>query len=259
MFGISSTGKEAINKAVEDIFDRLALQLLGVIPRLAYKKLLIINTKPKEGLAHIFLQAMGNKTPNALEGDALKSMLESSHGYIDALKAKTRANLTEAIDGLAKEARIAGTTVPQDAVRQVIKEELARAGSHMKTIVEAESSKLRNVGSALDINRTAASVRDTNPLVFFVVTRDGKACNECLRLHLNEDGTPRVWRFSELKQGYHKRGEPNPSAFGLHPHCRCTLVYLGQGYTFDGPGKIVFKSLDHDELEHQRSMAQKKR
>lgn len=253
MFGISSGGKEAINKVVEDIFDKLSLHLLGSIPRLAYKKLLIINSKPKEGLAHIFLQAMNNQRPNHLEADALKSMLESAHGYIDSLKSKTRANLTESIDGLARQARVTGEKVSEAAVQEIIRDELERAGSHMKTIVEAESTKVRNIGSAMNINRAASTIDDTDPTVFFVVTRDNVTCKECKRLHLNPDGTPRVWKFSELKQGYHKRGEDVPSAFGEHPHCRCTLTYLGQGFTFDGPGKIVFKSLDYDEHTAQRS------
>jgi hypothetical protein len=253
MFGISSSGKDAINRVVEDIFDKIALQLIGDIPKLKYKKLLLISSKPNFGLAHLFVQAMANKTPNAIEQDALKSLLESSFGYIESLKNRTRSNVAERVDGLVKEAKIRGQRVEDSQIEAVVQEELAKARSHLKAIVESESTKLRNVGSAMDISRVAASAGDEDPTVFFVVVRDNKTCEECKRLHLNPDGTPKVWRFSELKQGYHKRGEDNPSAFGLHPHCRCTLTYLSKGFGFDKKGKVTFKSPGHDEFTRQRS------
>lgn len=242
MRGISSTGKEAINEAVEALFDKLALQFIGDIPRLKHKKLLIFNTRPNFGLAHLFLQSMANRTPNPVESDALKSLLDSALNYIESLKQRTKANVTERIDGLVKEATAKGKTVTEEAVNDVLAEELGKAKAHMQTIVEAESTKLRNVGSLMDISRVAASIGDKDPEVFFVVVRDGVTCKECIRLHLMPDKvTPRIWKFSELKQGWHKRGEEFPSAFGLHPHCRCTLTYLSQGFGFDKQGKVTYK------------------
>jgi hypothetical protein len=104
----------------------------------------------------------------------------------------------------------------------------------------------------MDISRVAAGIGDNDPTVFFVVVKDDKTCNECTRLHLNPDGTPRVLKFSELKQGYHKRGEDNPSAFGLHPHCRCTLTYLSKGFGFKA-GRVAYIREGHDEYAKQRS------
>lgn len=253
MFGLSSSGKEAIQKVVEDVFDRIALQFIGDIPRLKHKKLLIFNMKRNFGLANLFVEAMSNKSPNIIEQDVLKSLLESSHGYIESLKAKTRSNITERVDGIVKEAKGRGDKVSDADIQSVIEDEMTRAKSHMKAIAESEATKVRNVGSAMEISRTAASVGDSDPSVFFVVVKDGVTCNECKRLHLNPDGTPRVWKFSELKQGYHKRGEDNPSAFGLHPHCRCTLTYLSEGFGFDKQGKVTYIGKGHDEHAKQRS------
>lgn len=253
MYGISSGAKDAIARVVEEVFDNLALQMIGEIPRLKGKKVFVIDTRPKEGLAHLFIQAMGNRAPNAIERDALKGLLESSFGYIESLKAKTRTEVTERIDALAREARIKGQTIPESAIQQIIQDEMAKAGSHMKTIAESEATKMRNLGTAMDITRRAASVGDEDPTVFFIVIKDGFTCKECKRLHLNPDGTPKVWKFSELKQGYHKRGEDNPSAFGLHPHCRCTLAYLSSGFGFDAKGRLTYKKFGHDEHARQRA------
>lgn len=252
MIGISSNGKEAIGQIVEDVFDKIALHLIGNIPRLKNKKLLILNTRPNYGLAHLFVQSMSNKSPNEIEKDALKSLLDSSYGYIDSLKSKTRANLTERIDGIVKEAKAKGQKVDEEEIQAVITDEMSKARSHLKAIAESESTKLRNAGSMMEISRVAAGVGDDDPTVFFVVVRDGKLCSECQRLHLNSNGTPRVWKFSELKQGYHKRGEDNPSAFGLHPHCRCTLTYLSKGFGFDKSGRVTYKTENHDEYSKQR-------
>lgn len=122
----------------------------------------------------------------------------------------------------------------------------------MQAIVESESTKLRNLGTMMDISRVAADLGDDDPTVFFIMVRDGATCKECVRLHTIDGGAPRLWKFSELKQGYHKRGEDMPSAFGLHPHCRCTLTYLSKGFGFDKTGRLKYISENHDELSTQR-------
>lgn len=247
MNGLSGKAKEALGQVVEDLFDRVALQFIGDIPRLKGKKHLVISSQRNFGLPHLFVQAMANKSPNALEQDFLKGLLESSHGYIESLKNRTRASIAERIDGLAREAQLRKVKLKEEDVQAVLDEELGKAKTHMQAIAESESTKLRNLGTAVDISRVASDLGDSDPTVFFVIIRDGKTCKECLRLHLMPDyATPRLWKFSQLKQGYHKRGEDNASAFGLHPHCRCTLTYLSRGYGFDKDGRVKYVREGYD-------------
>lgn len=253
MIGISSSGKEAINKVVEEVFDTIALQFIGDIPKLKHKKTLIFNTKPNYGLAQLFVAAMEGKQPNIIEADALKSLLESSYGYIESLKSKTRSNVAERIDGIVKDAKNKNQKVVEDEIQLAIDDEMRKAKKNLMDIATSESTKIRNVGSAMDITRVAASGGDMDPSVFFVLVRDNVTCKECLRLHLNSDGTPRVWKLSELKNSYHKRGEDSPSVFGLHPHCRCTLTYLSSGFGFDKKGKVTYIGRLHDEYAKQRA------
>src|ERR1700675_4325350 len=103
MNGISSSGKENIGKIIEDMFDRISLQFLGNLPRFKDKKLMVFSTSPNYGLSHLFVQAMENRVPNAIEQDVLKGLLVSADGYIESVKNQTRSTLTERIDGLAKE------------------------------------------------------------------------------------------------------------------------------------------------------------
>jgi hypothetical protein len=196
---------------------------------------------------------MQNKVPNQIEQDLLRGLLNSTDGYIESLKNKTRSNVTEAIDGLARAAQLAKDKITKEQVEAIVKEEMSKARSHMTAIVEAEATKLRNLGTLMNISRISSGVGDYDPTVFFVVVKDGITCKECIRLHLMPDQTtPRLWKFSELKQGYHKRNEDQPSAFGLHPHCRCTLVYLSKGFSFDEKGKTEYHSENHDAYKAQR-------
>lgn len=253
MLALSSSGKDSLNQVVDNLFDNVALYFIGEIPKLKHKKSLVISGESNFGLAHLFIQAMGNKVPNDLEKDVLKGLLESSHGYIESLKSRTRANITERLDGLAREALLRKTNLREEDVQAVLDEELGKAKTHMQAIAESESTKIRNLGSMMDISRVASSLGDSDPTVFFAVVKDEVTCKECIRLHLMDDRiTPKLWKFSELKQGYHKRGEDAPSAFGLHPHCHCTLVYLSKGFGFDPSGKLTYKSQYHDAYTNQK-------
>lgn len=253
MIGLSSSSKDQIANVVENMFDNIALQLIGDIPKLKNKKTLVISSNRNFGLGHLFVQAMRNRNPNPIESDVLKSLLESAYGYVESLKNRTRSNVTERIDGIIREANLQNRTVDQQEIRDILAEELNKARSHMKAITESEATKLRNLGTMMDISRVAANLGDDDPTVFFVVVRDGATCKECIRLHLMEDKiTPRLWKFSELKQGYHKRSEESPSAFGLHPHCRCTLTYLSSGFGFDRLGKVTYRREDYNAYGRQR-------
>jgi hypothetical protein len=254
MFGMNSSSKEQIAEVVEKMFDSIALQFIGDIPKLKNKKMLVISSKRNFGLSHLFIQAMQNKVPNAIEQDVLKSLLESAFGYIESLKNKTKSNVTERLDGLFREANLNNRETDFSSVRDVLAEELSKAKSHLRAIAESEATKLRNLGTMMDISRVAANLGDNDPTVFFVVVKDGSTCKECLRLHLMPDQvTPRLWKFSELKQGYHKRSDDNPSAFGLHPHCRCTLTYLSSGFGFNKSGLVSYQNEKYDAFASQRN------
>lgn len=252
MFGLSYKGKEALIQVIENLFDNIALDFLGNIPKLKNKKTLTITGRTDFSLPHLFIQAMGNRNPNSLETNVLKGLLDSAHGYIESLKNKTASNIAERIDGLTREAQIRKQTLKEEDVQLAIDEELKKAKSSMASIAEAESTKIRNLGSMMDITSVSSNIGDANPTVFFVVIKDQSTCKECVRLHLMPDGvTPRLWKLSELKQGYHERGEDNASAFGLHPHCRCTLTYLSQGFGFE-QGKLKYRSHNYDAYSKQK-------
>jgi intein/homing endonuclease len=198
----------------------MALHLIGEVPSFRNKKSIIFTSKPNLTLAHLFLKSLGSERPMPQEQEALKNLLSTAEEYIASLRSKTKAQLTESIDSYVKEQALKNQRASTVEIKNKINEVLTKARNHFKTIAEAESTKARNMGKALQIGKVAVSQGVQDPNVYYVVIRDGKTCSECVRLHLMPDlVTPRVWKLSEIGFSYHKKGENNPKIAGLHPHC----------------------------------------
>lgn len=254
MRGLSSATKGLLGSIVDSLFDNIAMALLGRLPSMKDKKLIAFTASPTMTLAHLFVESMGNKMPMPSEQEAMKNMLSTAHDYVEALKSKTKARVASSIESYVQEERNQGRAPSEKEIKKRVADELSAAGKHIKLIAEAEGTKARNLGSAMTVSRIGASQGIADPMVFFVVVRDGKLCSECKRLHLLPDGvTPKVWRLSELGFGYHKKGEPNPKISGIHPHCRCTMTYLAPGFSFKD-GRIHYAGPEHNELDVQRGV-----
>ncbi len=254
MLGLSAKAKEALGEVINNLFDSIALNLLGNIPKLKNKKFLAISGQPNLGLANLFVQAMGNKTPNAQEEQLLAGILNSAYGYVESLKNKTTSNIAEQIDGAVIQANFRKENLLGSDIQAILDEEMRKAKNSMLTISESEATKFRNLGTMIDITRVAADLGDQDPSVFFSVLKDHSTCEECIKIHLMPDRiTPRLYKFTELKSAYHKRGDNAPSFFGLHPHCRCTLTYLSPSFSFNEKGRLKFIGRGHNEYAAQRA------
>ena len=239
MNGISSYTKDALTAIVESLFDRMTMRLLGNIPQLKNKKLMVFDANPTLTLAHLFVQSMGGSSIGSKESEVMKNLLSTAHGYIDALKSSTKTRLAERVDALIKEAKSKGDLPLENDLKNAIAQELIAAGNHFKTISEAEATKARNLGKAVNIAQVATSQGVDDPTVLFVVVKDNVTCSECIRLHLLSDKkTPRLWKLSELGFTYHKKGEDNAKINGLHPHC-----FTGDTFLHTSSGLKTLKEL----------------
>jgi hypothetical protein len=254
MTGLSSAAKKAISAAVDQLFDRMAAKLVGATPRLRGKKTLTIGTTDSNTLAHLFVSALGNREPLPKEAGVLKAIIETAESYIDALRTQTKARVLSGLDAYVAERRSKKIPISDTDVKTRLLDELRRAGNGFHKIAEAESSKARNMGRAATISRVAAAAGVGDPSVYFQIVRDGEVCSECLRLHTTDGVTPRVWKLSEIGFDYHKKGGQAPKFAGLHPHCRCHMVYLSPGFGFKN-GNISYLGPDHDEHARQRNQS----
>jgi hypothetical protein len=255
MRGLSNNSKDLINQIVDRLFDRMGHTLLGNIPAYRNKKTVLFTSNPLLTLAHLFLMGLQGARPLPKEEEIMKNMLDTAHSYLESLRSRTKARLTESVDSYMAEARIKNVTPSSDAIRERVTDSLEKAKSDMKRIAEAEATKARNLGKLMNIARVGAALGQPDPNVFFVMIKDTRTCDECKKLHLWEDGiTPRVWKMSQLGFSYHHKGEHNPKVCGLHPHCRCTLTLLSPGFGFKN-GVVAFISPDHDEYKRQQEAA----
>lgn len=69
-------------------------------------------------------------------------------------------------------------------------------------------------------------------LVYKDVVNDGSLCQWCQKFYVNKDGTPKVYKLSELQANgsntNKKKSEWLPTVGATHPRCRCQLQKLAR-------------------------------
>lgn len=252
MKGLTAKAVEAIEGVVKNHFDRLALEMLGIIPKKSKEKHIVFSTS-KKNLMSLFFQALSSRNPNQLEEDTLSTILRVATGYIDALRDRTSSRIVQDVDSYVRNQNLKKQDISANKIKEVMHKEMGKAKNHFKMIANAESNKAVNVGVALKISKIAEEKGEEDPVVYFAVTIDDVTGPEEFVLHLLPDRkTPRLWKLSEIGSEYHKKGDPNPKFPGLHPNCRCKIAYLPKGWGFNADGKVKFVSLDHEEFASQR-------
>lgn len=242
-----------VHRAVDNIFDRLKGRVLGPdFVRFYGDKQIFIGHRPEFSLPGLYRQAAIEEGTRASEPH-LNAFVRVAESYLDAERERTKAKVVKAVqDWLA-------TSKVKTDVQTVLGGELAGIFTdtmkNVERIVDTESTTARNMGTLEGISKVAAAANVDDPNVYFIVVRDAEfwKCGECPRLHLMPDKiTPRVWKLSEISNGYHKRGDETPSIGGLHPHCRCTLSYIAIGFGFDASGRLKYIMPGYDAFAEQR-------
>ena len=250
---LSSSGKQRIEQLVERIFDSMANRLVGYVPN-KHKAITFATGKPFTTLANLFLQS-ANKNLNESEKDMARGLMKTSVNFVSALREKTKSHVVDSVDSMIQSKQRKGELPTEAEIKEVIKKELNKASSHLEMIVGTESTKIRNAGAVAEITAYGKALKVDDPYCFFLIVKDGKTCKHCLSNHLLSDGvTPRVFKLSEVKQGYltkEERDDGGVSVAGIHPHCRCSLVNLTPGFGFSG-GKVTWIGVGHDEYKKQR-------
>lgn len=250
-YKLTAAAVERINEAVDDLFDRAKLRLLG--PKAVPKRLYVGFRRP-HSLPGVF-EAASAEEGVVPDLETLDQLISTASNYLDSLRLRSKAKIVTAVQAFVSEAggEAANTSALQIALEAQLYELFGQIKMETRRIVDTETQKARNIGGLEGIIKVNAAVGVKDPVVFFVVVRDTELCEECRRLHMLPDGkTPRVWKLSELAHGYHKRGDPQPSVEGLHPHCRCSCSTLMPGFGFSEAGYVTWKGEAYDELEVQR-------
>ena len=252
MKGLTEGGVKSIEKLIKLKFDDLAMKFLGIIPSAQTEKSLVFKTT-RNNIISLFLQALGDRSPDRLEERTLKTMVRVANGYMNALRDRTANRIVHDIDAYVRTQSLRKEPVKSSKIQEMMEKEMRKARNHIRMIASAESNKAINTGTALNRQKIGEKHDEGDPTVFFVVTHDDVTGPEEYVLHtLKDRKTPRVWKMSEIGAEYHKKGDPNPKLSGLHPNCRCKLAYLPKGFGFNEAGGITYIGKDHDEFEAQR-------
>lgn len=252
MKGLSLKSFEAIERIIKNRFDTVSMKFLGLIPGKSKTKQIIFSSS-KDNIISLFLEALGSKEPNALEEQTLKTMMRISSGYLDALRDRSTSKIMHDIDSHVTTQSLKNEPVSIKKIDDIINKEMDKAGHNLKMIVNAESNKAANTGTALQISKLAESRKEGDPTVFFLIVDDERTGFYEYILHtLPDRKTPRLWKLSEISAAYYKNGEQYPSLSGLHINCRCRLAYLPPNWGFNENGKVKFIGLDHDAFSAQR-------
>lgn len=217
---LGAVAQQLVAQKVEDLFDRLKARFLGPKYLPVDKRIIITGWAPELTLPGVFRAAAASEGVRA--DDHVEDTLAGiASRYLDAVRERTKAQVLQAVTTTLRQALSGGVKTD---VQTVLGGQLSRVWadvSHqVETIIDAETQTAKGMGVLEGITRINAHLGVEDPVVYFMVVHDDLLCKECRRLHLLPDGvTPRVWLLSEVKTGYHKRGEDTPSVSGLHPHC----------------------------------------
>jgi len=247
---LSKEAVQLIHRAVEGLFDRLKARL---IPENYQHRGLAFLANPDFTLKALFRKA-GETEGAKPSDDTFNVLAQVATNYLDAVKSKTQAQTVHYVQNFLQNAAAKGVkTDVEKVLGGKLIDVMSSMRSDVKRIVETETQTIKNTGSFDAIGQIAAATGNAEPVVFWVVVRDGVRCSECTRLHLMPDKTtPRCWYMSEVQGGYHKKGEQFPKVAGLHPNCRCVLSYLAPGYGFTPTGRVTYIGPGHNEIKRQR-------
>lgn len=187
----------------------------------------------------------------------LNSLKETTARWIQGRSAAWQQEFRKALAQRDQEFRNALVTGnPVDAeeraiVKEAVKADLVEGVKEIKKTIEADVDKLVQTEMAAYFQQGQVMQMPLDTYVY-KVPRQG-ACQDCLRLHLNVDGSPKIYRLSEIL-GNSNYGHPH-YMWGFvigptHPHCYCVLRSVDKAPA-GGPNE-AFATLRHRALNSKR-------
>jgi hypothetical protein len=238
---------------LDDWFDSLKIRLLGPVFSPKSKKLWV-GFQHELSIPGLFEKAVseeGGKVDTSL----LDHLIEITADFIDKHRGDAKARVKKTVQDLITDLDN-GKIAPKDftaTVASQVEDVLDSITANISKVVQTQTQNTQTLGIKDGIDFINSNIGIEDPTVCFLPVKDHLLCSECRRLHLSDDGsTPRVWLSSEVKSGYHSKGDQEPSWSLLHPHCRCALATVLPGFGFNSGGLIVWKNVEHDEWAFQR-------
>ena len=240
-----------IKAHVAKVFAQLKARTLG--QKYPAGKFLVAGSRPELSLQGIFYAAQTAEGVKPRE-EVVQPLLDVANSYLEAAEARAQAGIVHEVQAFLHDASQQG--VKTDAATVLggkMADIFGKAAKDVRRILESQGTITRNTGAVDGISRIAAAVGIEDPVMVQLHPLDEYTCEECLRIcYMPDRVTPRAWRMSELKAGYHVKGEDVPSLAGQHPHCRGHWTQVLPGYGFNDRGRITYQEPGYDIISEQR-------
>ncbi|MGH7241012.1 MAG: hypothetical protein ACREGB_01810 [Candidatus Saccharimonadales bacterium] len=245
---IKNSAREEIQKAIDDLFLNLKARLLGRFftgPRIYFE--VVHRANPMETLEGLYRFTIATLYgPSAkVDEDHLEALANTAGNFIEAERLKASNHIM---------ADLSGATTAKE-VKEIIDAQIDKSTEYINGLVANEARTVQSYAEREGIMQLAASIGVEDPLVAKLGIIDKKLCPICVELWHTDDNiqVPRVYRLSELKEGYMKdHKNPYPTVGPTHPHCRHIMTFIPPNYGFKKDGTITFKGFGHDEYATQR-------
>ncbi len=254
MLPVPRLGQKAvadIKAHVAKLFGQLRMRVLG--NKYPAGKFLVVASRPDLSLRGLFEAAQTAEGVKPRE-EVVQPLLDVANSYLDAAEARAQAGIVHEVQAFLHDAARSGVKTDASTVLGgKLADIFGKAAKDVRRILEAESTLSRNTGAVDGISRVAAAIGIEDPVMVQLHPLDEYTCEECLRIcYMPDRLTPRAWRMSELKAGYHVKGEDIPSLGGQHPHCRGHWTQILPGYGFNAAGRITHVEPGYDLISAQR-------
>jgi len=122
-------------------------------------------------------------------------------------------------------------------------------------ITEMNNAQSYGAADAI-VKRNKGKAPADETYVYKLVVRDAALCPYCRKFYLNPDGTPKIYKMSELMRNgtnYGKKASQwKPVIGSTHPNCRDRLVELPKGWGFAEKDKMEYVGPDYVHYHHQK-------
>lgn len=248
------TGKQrrAIEVQVKDLYDSLKANLLGRFfkgPQVWMEVARAASpSKSIEGLFRYALHLMYGPDAEVPE-QRLRQLASITANYLDAEKLR-------AVNQVIAEVEQSGSIKD---LKVKLEEFFDKATSKVTATVVTEARNASNFAEREGIMQVASDLGEADPTVARLGPMDAKTCKVCRKLWHDDKNPmiPKVYKSSEIMEGYTSHRDPKPTWNATHPHCRHVWIMVPPNYGFDDSGRLKFVAFGHDEFKARRGTVKK--
>ena len=230
--------RNVLRATIDNLFERTKARILGKFyngPKIFFQIIrdFGIDNSLEGSFRHALMHAAG--TGAKIDDEILEAHAEETESLIDALKSK-----------MYKEAFHAVKINDMDKLKEIFES----ATNHVETITATEFRHAQSLGEDSGLMQVAASQGIEDPTIFWVGRLDEKTCKHCLAMYHSQDNPkiPRLWKRSDLKEGYFKPKlwDGNSVYRNAHPRCRHSMTILMPSFGFNDNGNVTYKYPHYD-------------